>query len=202
MRIIDFKHCSSFLILPLFFIVLFFGFLVSNQNICAQFGDAGDGSSGGSVDISVDGTSDGGGGGSEVALKIAAFKAEFAAALAAGEDTGAIIKALNDYLASPEAQKYAETNPEFAQAAGNLRAHSAGGNENRLSGDISDLAGSVAGNTNANANTNTNANNNGTPNGTAGSPGTGGLPAANSGNSPENTDEDSDQPTQFVQSSN
>ncbi|UMX47771.1 MAG: hypothetical protein L7H18_05015 [Candidatus Nealsonbacteria bacterium DGGOD1a] len=190
------------------------------------------GGSAGSTDVGVDGTG-GGGGGSEVALKIAAFKAEFAAALAAGEDTGAIIKALNDYLASPEAQKYAETNPEFAQAVGNLRAHSAGGNENRLSGDIFDLAGSVAGNANVNTNvnanvnvnvnadtnantnvsananvdvnegtnTNTNTNNNGTPNGTVGSPGTGGSPAANLGNSPENTNEDSNQSTQLVQSS-
>ncbi|MGB2631372.1 MAG: hypothetical protein WBC48_00425 [Minisyncoccales bacterium] len=137
-----------------------------------------------------------GGGGSAVAAKIAAFKAEFAAALAAGGDTGAIIKALNDYLASPEAQKYAETNPEFAQAAGNLRAHSSGGNAGQLAGDISDLAGSVADNANTNKGTNTN--NSGTQNNTVSSPKTGGSPAVNSGN----TDKDSDQSTQFVQFSN
>ncbi|MGB2631370.1 MAG: hypothetical protein WBC48_00415, partial [Minisyncoccales bacterium] len=147
----------------------------------------------------LDGTG-GGGGGSAVAAKIAAFKAEFAAALAAGGDTGAIIKALNDYLASPEAQKYAETNPEFAQAAGNLRAHSSGGNAGQLAGDISDLAGSVADNANTNKGTNTN--NSGTQSGTAGLPETGGPPAVNSGNSPGNTDKGSDQSTQFVQSSN
>ncbi len=159
------------------------------------------------------------GDGESVEQRVARFKEDFEKTLAAGGDIGAIIKALNDYLASPEAQKYAETNPEFAQAVGNLRAHSAGGNENRLSGDIFDLAGSVTGNANVNADTNvntnvsananvdvnegtnTNTNNNGTPNGTVGSPGTGGSPAANLGNSPENTNEDSNQSTQLVQSS-
>lgn len=78
-----------------------------------------------------------------IKAKIKQFKADFTKALTGGGDTGTVVKALTDYLKSPDAQQYAETNPKFAQAARNLLAHGNSADSAQLAGDIANLASSA-----------------------------------------------------------
>ena len=86
----------------------------------------------------------GGGGGDAITTHINEVKTEFETAVESGVDTDKIISALADYLKSPEVQKYAETNPQFAQAASDFLATSAAGTSEQISAGIQNLASTSA----------------------------------------------------------